>query len=164
MMIEPIKTWFNNLLLREQKIVLTGGIIFFILFFYMALWNPLSTAVSNYKIKVRSEEQLLCYMQKALVRIQTLKASGAQIGTEQGDLLTVAEQTLTAKNLSSFLKQVQQPQHNQIDLTFENVPFDQLMLWLQALSAQYGVRVVQLSAARLPIVGAANVTMLLTYS
>ena len=156
-----MKAWFNNLVPREQWVVLIGGVIIAVLLIYVALWNPLSTTVSDYQNQVRSQQQLLAYMQQAAAHIQALKASGIEVSVTQGDLLTVAEQTLAEKKLSVFLKQVQQPQHDQIDLIFEKVPFDQLIAWVQTLSAHDDVQVLQLSATRLPLVGTADVKIVL---
>ena len=103
------------------------------------------------------------YLKKENEKIQTLKAQGIQLGdTHSGDLLTVAEKTLSSQQLSLYLKQVQQPKQNQLTLTFQQVPFDKMMEWLSGLTNTQGVDVTQFSAEKLPDVGTADVTMTLS--
>ena len=157
------KNWYENLLERERKIFLVGIAFVGILFIYAVCWNPLSTAVSDYQTEVHSQQQLLRYLQQATQTIQALRASGIHVNTTDDSisLFSMVEQTLATQQLSSFLKQVQQPKTNQVSLTFEKVPCDQLMQWMEMLVTSRGVQVMRLSADRLPVVGTANVTMVL---
>ena len=164
-MIEHIKNAYHHLQDRERRLLSIGSVILALLFIYGFIWSPLSTSVSNYKITLQSQRQLLQYLQRASTKIQQLNASGIHIAsTHSADLLMLAEETLSQQTLSPFLKQVAQPQPNQITLTFENVPFDKLMQWLQTLAMKQGVQVSQLSATKSSVVGAANVTMVLSLS
>ncbi|EKD91995.1 MAG: hypothetical protein ACD_29C00258G0002 [uncultured bacterium] len=78
--------------------------------------------------------------------------------------MTTIESTLATQQLSSFLNQVQQPQDNQAELTFENVPFDKLMQWLQTIWAANSISVVAFSATPQTVVGIGDVTMTLRNS
>ena len=157
-----IKNWWGNLLDRERQVLTIAGVFVGVLFIYSVTWSPLSDAVQDRKIEVTTQQQLLRYLQHASSTIAQLKAEGIQVSTaSNADLLSLAEQTLSQQALSSYLKQVQQPQQNQIVLTFENVPLDKLMQWVQMLATTHGVRVTQLSADRLPVIGTANVKMTL---
>ena len=158
-----LKSWWENLQDRERKILSISGTILSILFIYFAIWSPLSNAVSDRKHQVIAQTDLLHYLQKASTHIQALKASGIQVFSDENvNLLTLTEQSLTANALTLFLKQVQQPQNNQVSLTFEKVPFDKLMQWTQTLAMMHGVSIVSLSATRLSITGTADVKMVLS--
>ena len=159
---DNIKNWWGNLLDRERQMLTIGGIVVGVLFIYGVIWSPLSDAVQDHKTAVTTQEKLLRYMQQTSSTIAALKAEGIQVSAaSNADLLSLAESTLSQQQLSSYLKQVQQPAQNQIVFTFENVPFDKLMQWLQTLAITHGVRVTQLSAERLPMIGTANVKMTL---
>jgi general secretion pathway protein M len=161
--LDNIKSWWESLANRERLMITIAGVFVGILFVYGVIWSPLSSAVEDYQTQVNSQQHLLAYLQAASRKIQQLKAEGieASTGSSQTDLLSLAEQTLSQQGLSIYLKQVQQPKQNQIQLTLENVPFDKLMQWTQQLSNTQGVHVVTLNATRLPIVGTANVDMTL---
>lgn len=158
-----IKNWWGNLLDRERQLITIAGLVVGILFIYGVIWSPLSDAVQDRKTEVTTQEKLLHYLQHVSFTISRLKSEGIQVNAaSNADLLSLAEQTLSQQELSSYLKQVQQPKQNQIALTFDNVPFDKLMQWLQTLTTSQGVRVTQLSAQRLPVIGTANVKITLS--
>lgn len=159
---DNIKNWWGGLLDRERHMLTVGGILVGIFLIYAAIWSPLSNAVQDKKTEVVTQRKLLRYLQHASSTISELKTEGIHVSAaSNADLLSLAEQTLSQQDLSHFLKQVQQPTQNQIALTFENAPFDKLMQWVQTLATQQGVRVTQLSAQRLPMIGTANVKMTL---
>lgn len=158
-----IQAWWNNLLERERHILSIGGVLVGILFIYAVIWSPLSNAVSNAKTRAQSQQQLLQYLQNAEKLILQYKASGVavHVATTDADLLSEAQQTLSKQGLSAFLTQVQQPTSNQLSLTFDAVPFDHLMAWLENLTTTRGVKVLQLSATRSPEMGMAEVKVVL---
>ncbi|MCX7125507.1 MAG: type II secretion system protein M [Gammaproteobacteria bacterium] len=163
MNLTTLKSWWENLQERERQVLSIGGTVLGILFIYLAIWSPLSSAVADQKHQVTAQTDLLNYLQQASTHIQALKASGIQVvAGENADLLTLAEQSLSAGGLTAFLKQVQQPQDDQVSLTFEKAPFDKLMQWTQTLAMLHGVSVVSLSATRLSVTGTADVKMVLS--
>lgn len=158
-----LKNWWENLSDRERQLMLIGGIVVGVLFIYMAIWRPLSDVVADRKLQVTTHRQLLHYLQHASQTISQLKTEGIVVDAKGSvDLLSLAEKTLSQQALSTYLKQVQQPQQNQIVLTFEDVPFDQLMQWLQMMTTKHGVAVKQFTATRLPMIGTANVQVTLS--
>ena len=158
-----IRSWWEGLLERERQIVSVGGVIVGALLFYALIWSPLSDAVSDRKMQVASQRQLLVFLQRASQKVSQLRASGISVDAtiENGGLLTMVEQSLASQQLSSYLKQVQQPIPNQITLNFEDMPFDKLIQWLQMLITAHGVHVQHLSVTRLPTIGAVNAQVVL---
>jgi general secretion pathway protein M len=158
-----IRAWWESLQDRERQMVAIASAVVGVLLIYALIWSPLSDAVADRKTQVDSQHQLLIYLQHASAKIARLKASGISVDAtvDNTGLLALVEQTLGSQQLNSYLKQVQQPQKNQIALTFEKVPFDKLMQWLQTLSTTHGIRVQNLSANRLAVVGTADVKMVL---
>ncbi|PIZ04675.1 MAG: hypothetical protein COY58_02675 [Gammaproteobacteria bacterium CG_4_10_14_0_8_um_filter_38_16] len=159
-----IKSWWENLLDRERRILSIAGVLVGIFLIYAVIWSPLSNAVVDRKTQVQSQKALLQYMRQASTAIQNYRSSGMTAGTvtTSTNLLSVIEQTASTQDLSSFIKQVKQLKQNEIELTLEAVPFDKLMQWLQLLSTSHGISVTALSATRLPTVGTANATVTLS--
>src|SRR3989338_610275 len=158
-----IKNRLENLADRERRIALVGGVLVAALIFYAVIWSPLSSAVDDSKKQLYTQRSLLLYLKKSSQKIQQLKASGVTVSvTSNADLLSVLEQSLSSQSLSSYLKQVNEPQQNQFALTFKAVPLDKLMEWLQMMSSTHGVTVKQLSATRLMTVGFADVQITLS--
>ena len=106
---------------------------------------------------------MLQFLKNAQQKIQLFEKQGVVVGSgNDSDLLTLTEKTLSSQHLSMYLKQVQEPKQKKITLTFEKVPFDALMQWLNQLIKLRNVDVTQFSAEKLPDVGTANVTMTLS--
>ena len=163
-MFDTLKSWWSNLADRERLMLTVGGIFVTLFVIYSAIWSPLSNTVSDYKLQVKTQRDLLAFLQKASNTISAFRAEGVQASTtapSAENLLSLAEQTLTQHQLSSFLKQVQQPKSDQVLLVFEKAPLDQLMEWLQQLIATQNVKVISVKADRLPVVGSANVNIVL---
>lgn|SRR3990167_4930716 len=160
---EEIKTWWFGLSDRERRLLTIGGIFLGLFLFYVLVWSPLSSLVSTYHTRVTTEQSLLLYLQSAQEKIRDYEARGIHVSdVGQKDLLTTIEQSAAQHQLSAFLKQVEQPESHHIQLTFEKVPFDQCMEWLQELSMNSGIRVVTLSADRLTTpIGTANLKIML---
>ena len=160
-----MRSWWENLLDRERQMLTVGGILGGILFVYAAIWTPLSDAVEDRKMAVVTQHQLLHDLKNTSAKIQQLKAEGVHADISDNiDLLSMAEQTLSQEALSTYLKQVKQPDKNQVALTFENIPFDKLMQWLQTIWAANSISVVAFSATPQTVVGIGDVTMTLRNS
>ncbi len=159
-----MRSWWEGLQDRERQMISIGAAMVGVLMIYALIWSPLSDAVVDRKTQVESQQQLLIYLQHASTKISRLKASGITVDTavDNTGLLALVEQTLGSQQLNSYLKEVKQPQQNQIALTFEKVPFDKLMQWLQVLSTTHGVYVQNLFATRLMVIGTADVKMVLS--
>ena len=159
MMPTTLKNWWESLLDRERRLLVICGVVLGIFIIYSVIWSPLFNSVEDLKIQIGAQQKVLHYLQRASTTISGLKAEGIQATQSGGDLLSLAEQTLSQQALSTYLKQVKQPQQNQITLIFQNVPFDKLMQWVQMMVTQHAVSVKQMTATRLSEVGAADVTI-----
>lgn len=162
--LDDVKNWWENLLDRERRMLTIGIIVLSILIIYALIWSPLSGAVTDYKTQIESQRTLLIYLKKAQAKITEMKAQGIQPAATSDNVLSLVEQTLSQQALSVYLKQVQQPKPNQVALSFEKVPFDKLMSWLQMMIMQHGAAVLKMQAMRLPVIGSATVTITLELS
>jgi len=160
-----IKLWWENLSERDQLVLGVGGTISLILIIYLFIWTPLSDAVVHETIQMKKQQSLLRYLQQSYLKIQAFQAGGvSETEKTSGPLLTVVESSLASQQLSSFLQQVQQSQDNQMQLTFQKVPFDKLMRWLQTLWTTNGISVTTFSASRLPVMGIVDAEIILKHS
>lgn len=135
-----MKEWFQALDDREQKFVLTAAVILLLAVLYLSIWAPLS----NGHKRVSS---VLGVWQSSLEMLQPLKSQmsnsgNSRISQQNMDraLVVVIDSTLRVRNLNSALKR-SQPTGDNIRVEFENVAFDDLMVWLGDLSTQYALHV-----------------------
>jgi general secretion pathway protein M len=137
-----MKDWFTSLEQREQIFVAGGGVVVLIALIYSFVWVPLDTGQ-----KALSQE--VAVWQRSLAELKPLKgmqpSSGGgtapvNAGADQTPVVIV-DQTLRARGLDRALKRSQPTTSNGIRVEFENVAFDDLVLWLGDLSSQYGMQV-----------------------
>ncbi len=134
-----MKEWFESLDEREQKFVLAAGVIVVLAVLYMAIWMPLSNGHKRVLAAVGIWES-------SLEMLQPLKGSANSSNSRVSPqnlnqpLVVVVDSTLRVRKLNTALKR-SQPTGNNIRVEFENVSFDELMVWLGDLSTQYALHV-----------------------
>lgn len=135
-----MKDWFASLDGREQNFVLTAAVFLAFAILYLAIWMPLDKghrqAAAGVEIWQSSIEKL-----KPLQSTVTGDA-GTQISPRnlQQPLVVVIDSTLRTRQLNTALQR-SQPTGENIRVEFENVAFDELVMWLGDLSSQYALQV-----------------------
>lgn len=137
-----MKNWFLGLAQREQIFVGGGAIVVLLAIFHSFVWVPLDTGQ-------QSLAQEVAVWQRSLADLKPLKGmqaatSGSESGGATGGSQTpvvIVDQTLRARGLDRALQRSQPTTSNGIRVEFDNVSFDELVLWLGDLSSQYGMEV-----------------------
>jgi len=137
-----MKDWFETLDSRERIFVLGGAIVVVIALLYAFVWTPLDNEHKAMRSSVLVWERSLAEL-RPLRGMQQSPSSDAQAapGNAQQTPVVVVDQTLRARGLDKALQRSQPTTSNGIRVEFENVAFDDLMLWLDDLSAQYAMHV-----------------------
>lgn len=137
-----MREWFANLEARDQRIVIVGSAVAAVIFFWALVWLPLERGRDNLETSVGNWQQSLVDLR---VLAATMSANGgparvtAPADTSQS-VVVVVDQTLSERSLNKSVKR-RQPTPNGIRVEFENVAFDQLVVWLGHLSDVYGLSV-----------------------
>ncbi len=137
-----MKDWFESLEGRERLFVSGGAVVVVIALIYGLLWAPLV------KSQVALETGIADW-QRAIDELSPLRgrqASGdsgqsTNVASSQQSPIIVVDQTLRNRGLDRYRKSSQPTTSNGIRVVFENVAFDDLVLWLGDLSDRYGMNV-----------------------
>ena len=135
-----MKDWFNNLELREQQFVAIGAIVVALVIVWAMVWLPFDRGHKNMKQSVADWQQSLTDLRSVAANQAVIDQGGSQpssVDSGQSPLVIV-DQTLREASLNSAVKR-RQPTPNGIRVEFENVAFDQLIVWLGALNSDYGM-------------------------
>ena len=139
-----MKDWFEALETRERLFVLTGAVVVLVALLYALLWAPLDTRHKQLESSVAAWERSLAELQPLVGMQQTAPASGqATQSNRQQTPVVIVDRTLRARGLDRSLKRSQPTTSSGIRVEFENVAFDDLVLWLGDLSSQYAMHVSQ---------------------
>jgi type II secretory pathway component PulM len=159
-----IQRW-QTLSLRERILVVSGAVIIIFSLFDTFVLSPLNGHIESLREKIQTQQALDDWMQQANSRILQLRRAGFTadaLSTPQEAILTLVERKLNEDKLNIYLQNVKQPQNNQLILQFHQVPFDDLLHWLQMISRQYNINVQELTASKTLPLGSAEVTLTLT--
>ncbi len=137
-----MRYWFESLQQREQLFVAGGAVAVLIAMVYSLVWMPLDRGQQTLSASVASWERSLADL-KPLARMQpgTGESNPDRRIHSQQTPVVIVDQTLRARGLDRSLKRSQPTTSNGIRVEFENVAFDDLVLWLGDLSTQFGMHV-----------------------
>ena len=136
-----MKDWFANLEAREQLFVGIGVLLVIVIVLWGLLWLPLDKGHKNMQASVADWQSSLAEL-RALAATQPAgdrPGSSRQVATTDSPVIVV-DRTLRERSLNNTLKR-QQPTPNGVRVEFENVAFDQLVVWLGDLNTRYGMEV-----------------------
>lgn len=136
-----MKDWFENLEAREKLFVSAGAIIVALSLVYGFVWAPLDRNHSQISASVSDWQQSLAELRPLKGVVQGSASSTPRTVTGQQSPIIVVDQTLRSRGLEQFRRRSQPTTSNGIRIEFENVAFDELVLWLGDLADQYGMHV-----------------------
>lgn len=134
--------WFESLESREKLIVGLGALIVLISLLYAFLWVPLDKSHTEKAGSVDDWQRSLAELRplKGLAQNAAQSAGPTAANIQQAPIIVV-DQTLRSRGLEQYRRRSQPTSSNGIRVEFENVAFDDLVLWLGDLSAQYAMHV-----------------------
>ena len=137
-----MKDWFNSLEQRERLFVSAGATVVVLALFYGLVWMPLEKGRAELVSSIAVWERSLAELRplRGIQPAATGNSRASQAGAGQSPVVIV-DQTLRARGLDRSLKRSQPTTSKGIRVEFENVAFDDLILWLGDLSGQYAMDV-----------------------
>lgn len=157
-----MKDWFYSLQQRERIFVSAGAVAVVFALVYALLWAPFDSGHRALQASVDTWQQSLAQL-RPLRGMQPQAASGNSrpAGLNQTPVVIV-DQTLRARGLDRSLRRSQPTTSNGIRVEFEDVAFDDLVLWLGDLSSQYGMNVASGSVSTSSRAGPGRINATLT--
>lgn len=152
---DSIKTWFNTLSSREQKLVSIAAFVVVFCIFYFVVWAPLNSALEKSRNEVSNNENLLAYVQEQANRAVILRQSGNR-QVFSGSLTQIVNQTTRRASIPVARMQ---PQGEELIVTIDSVEFNRFVRWVASLEQQ-GVRIVQSDVSELDVQGHVQVRRL----
>ncbi len=136
-----MRDWFENLEAREKLFVGVGAVVVVLSLVYGFAWAPLDRNHSQVIASVNDWQQSLAELRPLKGMVQASASSTRRAVTTQQSPIIVVDQTLRSRGLEQFRRRSQPTTSNGIRIEFENVAFDDLVLWLGDLADQYGMHV-----------------------
>ncbi|MEM0912239.1 MAG: type II secretion system protein M [Pseudomonadota bacterium] len=136
--VQELKSWFNSLQLRERGLVALAAVVTLIFVFYIVIWSPLNNALVENRNALDDDKALVKWLQEQSFRARLLQDSG-DVPSISGSLTQVVNQT--TRGTSIGISRLQ-PIGDNLQVSIESVPFNELLSWLNNLETR-GVIILQ---------------------
>lgn len=135
-----MKDWFSELEAREQVFVGVGGVVVVLTLIYVLLWLPFDNKHSALRAELGDWQEAVSVLRP----LQPINPSSSRNTTQPASTqspIIIVDQTLRSRGLDRYRQRSQPTGGNGIRVEFEDVAFDDLVLWLGDLSNGYGMHV-----------------------
>jgi general secretion pathway protein M len=158
-----MKAWWQQLNRRQQRLVMIAGLILLALLVYVQLWEPLAEARQAERERVAHNQALVDW----LVAVRPVAEQMRREGSSRRDLggrslLGLSDETARAAGLAGALTRIEPAGQDQVRVWLDGAEFLAVMNWLERLSRDHPVEVVQLAVDRAQRSGQVNVRVTLS--
>lgn len=136
-----MKDWFESLQARERMFVAAAVVFLAIAVLYLGIWMPLDRGQKTLSLSVDNWRTALAELRPLTSQLLNSGSGQTQTSGRNQSLVVIIDNTLRERGLYSALQRSQPTTGNGIRVEFENVAFDDLVLWLGDLSLNYGLQV-----------------------
>ena len=131
--------WFNGLSARERRLVLAGGAALAALVAYQMLWQPLrESALSLRDANQRAASTLQWMVQNRAALERSPGVSQARADGQRRNLNEIINQASAAHKAP--MSRFQPSGDNTAQVWLDDVPFNHVLNWLEALENRHGVK------------------------
>lgn len=155
-LIAQAQTWWSSISQREQRLVMSGGIIAIIGMIYWGVLQPMNQRAELAQSRIQSEKQLLTWVQDKADDISALRKSGGVSFSNQPLNQVVSS---SARRYKVELIRVQ-PRNDSVQVWIKPLAFNQMVDWLRYLKEQQGIEVEFLDIDRTDQAGMIDVNRL----
>lgn len=141
---------------REQRLVIISAILVLVAIFYWGIWSPLNTSLERGKVAVKNQTELFDWVQKNANKAIQLRSTAGKNASFSGSLPQAVNQS--ASRMKIAISRMQ-PQGDELQVTIDQAPFNDLLSWLQSLE-KMGVSILDIDIAESDIPGQVKIRRL----
>lgn len=156
---ETAERYWNQWNDRERRLVVIATVFLAGYLCYALFYAPLNAALTKAQAQLVADRETLLWMRS--VRQQSQQTSTPQI-ISNGQLLSVLGQQLSVSAFHQFVYQLDQTASGDIQLSFDQVPYNVFLLWLKKLHTQYAFTIKQFSAEHSQTLGMVKLQLVIT--
>jgi general secretion pathway protein M len=154
-----VKSYLNSLNEREKWMVIGTAFCVILYVYYLFLYSPLSHQVTQKSTQLVEKKSTLQWMQKIK---QQKPANQTKQVVDNSQLLTALATQLKNDATLKFPYQLQQTGSGDIQLTFDMVPFNQFLTWLEKINKRYAITIKQFEADRTKTAGVSRLMIIIS--
>ena len=146
-----IRAYWQQLNEREQWSLLIGGSLFICYLLYLMIFAPLSSAVATKDALLQEKQNTLAWMKKAEKEFPKTGHHAQKV--ENGALLSMIAAQCQSPGFKSFPYKMNQNSSGDIQLSFDTIPYNTVIRWLQQFSQQYQIKIKSLRIQQTSVAG-----------
>jgi general secretion pathway protein M len=154
-----MKAYLNKLNEREQWMVLATLLCLAGYLYYLVLYNPIVSKIEQRQTLLIEKKETLAWMNKMQKQKTTTTVKNS---VDNGALLTLLATQLKENDSLNFPYQLHQTSTGEIQLTFEQVPFNLFMGWLAQINDKYYISIKQFTANKTTTPGITQLMIILS--
>ena len=131
-----MKAWWQQLNMREQRLVIAMSAVIGVFVLYGLIWQPLNESISKTKTKVERQQALLSWVEESTQLYQQAKRNGGK--STGASLSSIVNRTSRANNITITRMQ---PQGDDLQVWIDEISFNQLLAWLEQLATRDNLQV-----------------------
>lgn len=135
-----MREWFESLEARERVFVLAATVVLVFAVLYLGIWMPLDRGQKSLSLSVDNWKIALTELRPLQAQLQNSGSGQIQLADRNQSLVVIIDNSLRERGLYNSLQRSQPTTSNGIRVEFENVAFDDLVLWLGDLSTRYDLQ------------------------
>ncbi len=141
-----IKSYFEQMNRREQLMVSLTAIAIVFYLIYLFIYQPITIRQSEVREQLKEKKVVLAWMEQ--VKHHAGKSSKESI-RDNNQLLSLLTLQLSQSALKSFPYQLQQNSSGNIQISYDKVPFNPFIQWLQSFQSKFTINIEQMRATKL---------------
>lgn len=134
-LLASLQVWWLRITPREQRLVMVGGVALIIGILFWGIYQPMVQRAELAQNQLRTEKQLLSWVQNKADDIVALRGNGARSLSPLPFNQAVSS---SARRFNIELVRVQ-PRGEEMQVWVQPLPFNQLVSWLEYLQQNHGV-------------------------
>jgi len=135
--LSSIKSWWQGLNLREQRLLLFTSSAFSVFLLYSVVWLPLNEHLAQTEQKLANRQALLAWVTDNTARYQKVKSSDGGKQTS-GSLSGIINRTANQYQLTITRMQ---PQVDSVQVWLDSASFTSLLFWFEHLANNESLQV-----------------------
>jgi general secretion pathway protein M len=151
-----MKIWWQQLKISEQRLVAVMGVVVICILFFSLIWQPLVEDINKTQNKIARQQLLLTVVQDGTQRYQQAKRNGTS-SQSKGSLSSIVNQSAGRNNITIARLL---PQEDDLQVWIDEVPFSQLLGWLEYLANKEGLLVKSIDLSKADVKGVVKVRRL----
>lgn len=152
-----MKAYWQQLNEREQSGLMIAGLCSALYLLYALVFAPLMSSVTQAQETWQAKNKTLVWMQQAKKNYAPTQKPQA---VTAGNLLSILTERLSETSFRRFPHQLAQTATGDIQLTFDQVPYNAFILWLQRQSTHYTLTVKTMDITKTDVTGVVKASVM----